>query len=218
MPDCVQQQTEVAGKTGVLLIGNQNCGEVTFQETGDTVTLVGHTLVAGDNVSFSVITTTTGIVIDTEYFVVNPVGDTFQVSLTEGGAAINLVGDGSGTLDETFQAFAGIRSKSFTLNGEMIDITSQDSDQWRKIADEAGIKSMSISGSGVFNDALAFKKARSRSLSGKISNFRFVVNNDGDYFQGFFKITSLGGGFEYNAEGTYDVSIESSGAVVFTEL
>lgn len=215
---CVQTQTEVAGKTIALLIGNQNCGAVTFQETGDTVTLAGHTLEAGETVSFSVITTTTGIVIDTDYFVINPSGDTFQLSLTEGGAAIDLVGDGSGTLDESFSPFAGIRSKSFTLNGEIIDITSEDTDQWRKIADEAGISSMSVSGSGIVNDALAYRRARSRMLARKISNFRIVTNNDGDYYQAYFKITSFGGSGEYNAEATYDISLESSGAVTFTAI
>lgn len=215
---CVQTQSEVAGKTFLLQIGNQNCGAVTFQETGDTVTLTGHTLEAGEIVRFSVINTTTGIAVDTDYYVVNPVGDTFQLALTAGGAALVLTGDGDGTLDESFENFAGIRSKSFTLNNEMIDITSQDSDQWRKIADEAGIKSMSLSGNGVFNDDRAFKRARTRALTGKISNFRLIVNSDGDYFQGFFKIASLGGGGDYNAESTYDVTLESSGAIAFTEI
>lgn len=215
---CVQTQSEVAGKTVLLQIGNQNCGAVTFQETGDTVTLVGHTLEAGEIVSFSVINTTTGIAVDTDYYVVNPVGDTFQVAATSGGTPLVLTGDGDGTLDETFENFAGIRSKSFTLNSELIDITSQDSDQWRKVADEAGINSMSLSGSGVVNDDRAYRRARARALSRKISNFRIIVNNDGDYFQGFFKIASLGGAGDYNAESTYDITLESSGVIAFTEV
>lgn len=216
---CVQTQSEVAGKTVLLQIGNQNCGAVGFVESTDLVTLADHSLEDGEIVQFSTITTTTGIVIDTDYYVVNAVaGVSFQVALTAGGTPLVLTNDGTGELEESFANFAGIRSKSFTLNNEMIDITNQDSDQWRKIADQAGIRSMSISGNGVFNDDLAFKRARSRALTGRISNFRLILNNDGDYFQGFFKIATLGGGGEYNAESTYDLTLESSGEIAFTEI
>lgn len=215
---CVQTQSEVAGKTVLLQIGNQNCGAVTFQETGDTVTLAGHTLEAGEVIQFSAINTTTGIVIDTDYYVINPSGDTFQLAATEGGAVLPLTNDGDGTLEESFENFAGIRSKSFTINSELIDITSQDTDQWRKLADESGISSMSLSGSGLINDDRAYRRARTRMLTRKISNFRMIVNNDGDYYQGFFKIASLGGSGDYNAEATYDITVESSGAVSFTTV
>ena len=71
---------------------------VTFQDTGDTVTLVSHGLSNGDMVSFSVITTTTGIVINTVYYVISATTNTFQVSATSGGSALALTTNGSGTL------------------------------------------------------------------------------------------------------------------------
>ena len=75
---------------------------VTFQDAGDTVTLTAHGYVNGDTVSFSVITTTTGIVINTVYFVVGSTANTFQVSLTSGGAAIALTTNGTGTVRATY--------------------------------------------------------------------------------------------------------------------
>lgn len=71
---------------------------VTFQGTGDTVTLAGHGLPNGRRVSFSAITTTTGIVVYTYYYVINATTDTFQLAKTVGGSAIDLVNDGSGTV------------------------------------------------------------------------------------------------------------------------
>lgn len=76
-------------------ISFQNC---TFTDVGDLVTASSHGFVNGDSVSFSVITTTTGISINTTYWVVNAAANTFQVSLTKGGAAINLVSNGTGTI------------------------------------------------------------------------------------------------------------------------
>lgn len=71
---------------------------VTFQDTGDTVTYNSHNLVAGDSVVFTVITTTTGIAINTRYYVVNPTTNTFQVASSPGGSALALTNNGTGTM------------------------------------------------------------------------------------------------------------------------
>ena len=70
----------------------------TFTDTGDLVTRNAHGLSNGDEVSFATITSTTGINIDTIYYVVGATTNTFQVALTSGGAAIALTTNGSGTL------------------------------------------------------------------------------------------------------------------------
>jgi hypothetical protein len=71
---------------------------VTFTDTGDTVNLNNHGLSDGDEVSFAAITTTTGIVINTMYYVVGATTNTFQVAATLGGSALPLTTNGSGTL------------------------------------------------------------------------------------------------------------------------
>jgi hypothetical protein len=71
---------------------------VTLQDAGDTVTRAAHGLTNGMKVSFSSITTTTGIVINTPYYVVGATTDTFQVSDTLGGAAKSLTNNGSGNI------------------------------------------------------------------------------------------------------------------------
>lgn len=90
--------------TGTYLYGTGvNTGiPVTFDATADTVVYTNgggvNGLANGDNVMFTAITTTTGIVINTPYFVVNRTGTTFQISTTSGGAAINLVTNGTGVM------------------------------------------------------------------------------------------------------------------------
>lgn len=71
---------------------------VTFQDTGDTVTLNSHGLQNGQIVSFSSITTTTGISTNTTYYVVTATTNTFQVASSLGGSALALTNNGSGTL------------------------------------------------------------------------------------------------------------------------
>jgi hypothetical protein len=65
---------------------------VTSDVAADTFTLVNHGLTDGKRVSFSTLGTTTGISAWTIYFVVSATADTFQVALTDGGAAIDLTG------------------------------------------------------------------------------------------------------------------------------
>lgn len=65
----------------------------TGQNTGDTITLNGHGLVNGDRVTFSVLTGGTGLSLGATYYVVNKATDTFQVSLTAGGAVVPVTAD-----------------------------------------------------------------------------------------------------------------------------
>lgn len=71
---------------------------VTLQGGADTVTRTSHGYVNGDTVRFYNIVTTTGISANTPYFVIDATANTFKVSLTAGGSAIDLVSDGSATL------------------------------------------------------------------------------------------------------------------------
>jgi len=79
------------------------------------VTWTGHLLVNGDAVSF--VTTgalPTGISVGTTYYVVNKAVNTFQLSLTPGGAAIDTSGTQSGT--HTILADRWVRMAKMTTN------------------------------------------------------------------------------------------------------
>jgi surface protein len=86
--------------TGMFVTGSNISDPVavTFTDSGDTVNLNNHGLANDTAVGFTSITSTTGISTYTVYYVVNAATNTFQVSLTKGGSAINLVNDGSGSL------------------------------------------------------------------------------------------------------------------------
>lgn len=70
---------------------------VTFTDAGDVVNLTAHGLKEGDAIGFTSITTTTGIVVDTVYYVGGTItANAFQVSATKGGSALALTTNGSG--------------------------------------------------------------------------------------------------------------------------
>lgn len=80
---------------------------VTFTDSGDLVGLTSHGFSVGDVVVFPSITTTTGITVNTRYYVKTvPSSSTFTISATSGGSTTTLTTDGTGTV---------IRAREFRL-------------------------------------------------------------------------------------------------------
>ena len=71
---------------------------VTFQTTANTVTKSTHNYSDGMPISFASIITTTGITANINYYVINSTVNTFQLSLTPGGAPITLTNNGTGAI------------------------------------------------------------------------------------------------------------------------
>lgn len=91
---------------------NDTNGPVTFQDSGDTVTRASHGYHDGHTVSFYSITTTTGISIGVNYYVINATTNTFQLSLTPAGSAVTLTTDGSGAILGYKQAIVTVTPQS----------------------------------------------------------------------------------------------------------
>jgi hypothetical protein len=126
--------TITTGDTADLVAGMQVTGTgsplsspvaVTFQDTGDTVTLVAHGLENDDEVSFAAITSTTGLALNTIYYIVNKTTDTFQVASTIGGSPLPLTTDGSGTMRHRTEIVSIVANTSITMSRPMRGSGSQ---------------------------------------------------------------------------------------------
>lgn len=118
------------------------------------------------------------------------------------------------TTGTTFATLGGLRSKSMTINAESIDVTNHGSNQFKELLDSAGIKSMSLSGSGVHNgDAATLNLVDDTLLSQALLKFRIVDADSGRTYESKFKVTSFERAGEFNAEQTYSLSLESSGPI-----
>jgi hypothetical protein len=87
---------------------------VTLTDSGDRVSITGganHGLAANTRVSFATIVSTTGIVVNTIYYVVPVSATQFSLSLTSGGSAIPLTTNGTGTL--RYECFVDVVSPGF---------------------------------------------------------------------------------------------------------
>ena len=117
----------------------------------------------------------------------------------------------------------GLRSTSMSINGEMVDVTTKDSnsfvtsgnDKARDLLQGGGIRSMSISASGVFTDSSTENILRGFAFDGAIQNYDLVFG-DGSKIAGAFLITSYERAGEYNGEETYSVTLESHNTITYT--
>jgi hypothetical protein len=110
----------------------------TFTDTGDLVTDNDHGLVDGMQVIFKTLVTTTGIAINTYYFVISATTNTFQVALTAGGAAIALTTNGTGT----YQARYDVRlrkANKITNSVETKEASYEGDDEIEKITKSLGL-------------------------------------------------------------------------------
>ena len=116
---------------------------------------------------------------------------------------------------ETWETIAGGRSVSMSINSETVDITSQQSAPWMTLLADAGIRNMSLSISGVFNDDDSMERAYERVISGSIDMYQ-IISDAGDTFTGNFQLTTVERSAEYNDAEQYSISLESSGEILYT--
>ncbi|MDP4021412.1 phage major tail protein, TP901-1 family [Methylobacterium sp. NEAU 140] len=123
-------------------------------------------------------------------------------------------GDGAGG----FVAVAGLRARQITLNAETVDVTNADSaGRWRELLAGAGVRRAALSGSGVFRDQASDARLRQIFFDGTIETYQVVVPEFGT-LQGPFQIASLEYRGDHAGEVTFDMSLDSAGALAFTAL
>jgi TP901-1 family phage major tail protein len=118
---------------------------------------------------------------------------------------------------ETFQTMAGLRATRISLNAETVDVTSLESAGWRELLAGAGVKSASVTGSGVFRDQATDARAQQIFFNGEVPNFQVIVPNFG-VIQGLFQISAIEYSGTYNGEATYDMTLASAGVLTFTAI
>ena len=133
------------------------------------------------------------------------------MAVEKGSAFLLKVGNGAAT--PVYATVAGLRTTQMSVNGEAIVVTTKDSGGWRQLLSGAGIRSVSVSGAGVFTGSAAEARIKASALAGMIDDYRLSFES-GDSMTGRFLVTRLDYAGDFNGERSYTLSLESSGAVV----
>lgn len=119
-----------------------------------------------------------------------------------------------GTSPVVYAQLGGLRATGLTIANTTVDITTKDDDNWRLLLANAGDRSVSLSGSGIFKDSSAETLMRGFALDGSINTMQ-IEFEDNDYFEGDFQVANLEYTGEYNGAREYSVTLESSGEVTY---
>jgi predicted secreted protein len=117
-----------------------------------------------------------------------------NVTLTWGGAGI-----------------AGVKEKSFTLNNEPIDITSDDDGGWRTILDTPGQKQVELKVSGVTKDRQLIADWFANALRQAVE----LAYQDGAKITGDFFLSEYSDKGNFKDAVAFDATLMSTGTIVY---
>lgn len=116
------------------------------------------------------------------------------------------------TLDSAgLRLLCGLQSTSLTVAQEGIDTTDNCSDGNREMLEGAGIRSLSISGSGI-------TRSFSELLAAHVQNqhiYALVTNAASQVFAAFYQISSIGLSGAHNGAELFDITLESAASVQY---
>ena len=117
-----------------------------------------------------------------------------------------------------FTTVAGLRARKMAFNAETVDITDADSaGRWRELIGGAGVQRAALSGSGIFKDVASDFKVRELFFNSALEDWQIIVPDFGTV-SGQFQITALEYSGNYDGELTFEIALESAGALSFTVI
>jgi TP901-1 family phage major tail protein len=123
------------------------------------------------------------------------------------------VEDGAG-----FVTVAGLRARRLAFNAQTVDVTdSESAGRWRELLEGAGIRRAGLTGSGLFKDAASDALVRAAFFGGSILNYQVVIPDFGTVTAPF-QVTALDYAGNHDGEVTFEIALESAGAVSFVAL
>ena len=123
------------------------------------------------------------------------------------------VEDGAG-----FVTVAGLRARRLAFNAQTVDVTDAESaGRWRELLEGAGVRRAGLTGSGLFKDAASDALIRAAFFAGSILNYQVVIPDFGTVTAPF-QVTALDYAGNHDGEVTFEIALESAGAVSFAAL
>lgn len=117
-----------------------------------------------------------------------------------------------------YQTVAGLQARSISLNARSVDATDSDSpNAWRELISGAGVKSVTVSGAGIFKDEAADETVRGVFFSQAARGWELTVPDFGR-LTGPFLVSALEYSGRHDGEAQYSMTLASAGAITFSPL
>ena len=110
------------------------------------------------------------------------------MAVEKGSAFLLKVGNGGSPI--VYSTVAGMRTTQLSIGGETVVVTNKGSGGWRELLSGAGVRSVSVSGAGVFTGSAAETRLKGNALSGVLDDFELSFES-GERLQGRFLVNRL---------------------------
>lgn len=213
---------EKSGKDMLLKIAESMTAAITG---GTSFVKANHGLKAGDLVKLS---EAEGSLVTTRfYFVIDGTvdgtlgevdGTNFSLALTPDGSALTVDATDATVNFVAYKTIGGLRTSTASMSMDAIDVSNHGSNQWKELKAGAGMRSMSISGAGVYNNSTNYRAMEASALANALVALAFLDVDGGRVYSANFKINSLEASGEYDGEASFSMSADSSGSVSVAQL
>ena len=121
--------------------------------------------------------------------------------------------DGAGRGD--YVTVAGLRARRIAFNATTVDVTdSESAGRWRELLAASGVRRAAVTGSGIFKDAASDALVRQAFFDGAVNAWQLAIPDFGTV-SGPFQVTALEYSGNHDAEITFEIALESAGALAF---
>lgn len=117
----------------------------------------------------------------------------------------------------SFVTVAGLRARTISLNARPVDVSDADSAGWRELLAGGGLKTLSVTGSGVFRDSASDALVRSNFFAQEAKNWEIIIPHFGK-FSGPFLISALEYAGQHDGELSFSLTINSAGTISYVAL
>lgn len=117
----------------------------------------------------------------------------------------------------TYVTIAGLRDTSIEISESEVDVTTKDDAGVRQLLEGNIMRSVTVSGTGVFTDSQTIDTIRDAVLAGTHRGYKIEVveeaSTGGTTYTGSFRITSFSEAGAHDGEANYSITLASAGAV-----
>lgn len=121
------------------------------------------------------------------------------------------------TIDWDSVTIANVQSKSFSVNAEPVDVTTDDDNGWRTLLDDPGVRSLEVTVGGIADDEAVLADIMAASDLTLAMSISLPSSGTDGTLAGTFFVTSFennGGSSDGSVE--FSATFQSSGAVTYT--
>ena len=133
------------------------------------------------------------------------------------GKLVLLKADLTGASPQVFTTLAGLRTTTWTINGEEVEVTTKDDNGWQQRLAGAGVRALSVSAGGIFQDTAGEETVRQWAFDQTIHLFEITFEN-GDRLECGFQISNYERTGDHDGAETYSLTLNSHGTPTYVAV